>query len=239
MGNGTQEDITQVGEVVGLIDDKEKKRVRIRDVTVLNNGCFNLFSIAQMLSKGWKLTGNNDAIVISNKDIEIKLDIQIPTKNGMLYGIRINRINRINNFCGGAHDDKSQTKEKMSFINVHCKLGHMSYSKTKQISKNLGWTLTNEESICKVCAEKSKACQKNINIKSTRKIESKPSGRIHIDITSLHNKEYEESTSKPYWIIIVDEFTQIKFSDFFISKNGMVEPTCQSIQKLQQSGKDI
>jgi hypothetical protein len=31
----------------------------------------------------------------------------------------------------------------------------------------------------------------------------------------------------------------MKFSDFFASKNGMVEPTCQLVQNLKNTGKDI
>jgi Reverse transcriptase (RNA-dependent DNA polymerase) len=61
------------------------------------------------------------------------------------------------------------------------------------------------------------------------------SGRIHLDISSVRNHDYEDSTSKPYWQIIVDERTQMKFSDFFASKNGMVEPTCQLVQNLRNT----
>jgi hypothetical protein len=65
------------------------------------------------------------------------------------------------------------------------------------------------------------------------------SGRIHLGISSVRNHDYEDSMSKPYWQIIVNKRTQMTFSDFFTSKNGMVEPTCQLVQNLRNTGKDI
>jgi hypothetical protein len=62
-------------------------------------------------------------------------------------------------------------------------------------------------------------------------------GRIHLDISSLKNHDYEDSMSNPYWRIIVVERTQIKFSDFFASKSGMVEPMCQLVQNLKKHRK--
>ena len=44
------------------------------------------------------------------------------------------------------------------------------------------------------------------------------------------------SVTKPNWCIIVDECTQLKFSNFFDRKNGMVEPTCEKINKWKQKG---
>jgi Zinc knuckle len=92
IGNGTMEQITDVADVLGTISVKnEKKRVRIQDVTILKNGRFNLFSLSQMLKKGWKLTGNDEYIAISKGDLEIRFHQRIPTKNGILYGIQIAR----------------------------------------------------------------------------------------------------------------------------------------------------
>ena len=36
--------------------------------------------------------------------------------------------------------------------------------------------------------------------------------------------------------IMVDKWTQLKFSDFFDTKNGMIEPTCEKLQKWKQAG---
>jgi hypothetical protein len=48
-----------------------------------------------------------------------------------------------------------------------------------------------------------------------------------------------ENVPKPYWRIIVDKRTQLKFSDSFSSKSGMIEPTYILINKWIASGKNI
>jgi hypothetical protein len=35
------------------------------------------------------------------------------------------------------------------------------------------------------------------------------------------------SSYKRYWRILVDEASQFKISDFFETKNAMIEPTCE------------
>jgi hypothetical protein len=185
-----------------------------------------------MLKKGWKLTGNNEYIAISKGDLEIRFNQKILTKIGVLYGIQIARDDE---FCGGILDAQPV---KMTLIDAHKKLGHMSFLKTKQVANQLGWILTGSSKVCKACVE-GKAQQKNIIVKAKKGSNSVQSGRIHLFISSVRNHNYEDSTSKPYWRIIVDERTQMKFSDFFASKNGMVEPTCQLVQNLRNTGKDI
>jgi hypothetical protein len=143
MGNGTKEQITEVADVLGTISVKnEIKKVRIQDVTILKNGRFNLFSLRQMLKKGWKLTGNDEYIAVSKGDLEIRFNQRIPTKNGILYGIQIERDDE---FCGGILDAQPV---KMTLIDAHGKLGHMSFPKTKQISNQLGWVLTGSSKVC-------------------------------------------------------------------------------------------
>jgi hypothetical protein len=136
MGNGTKEQITEVADVLGTISVKnEIKRVRIQDITILKNGRFNLFSLNQMLKKGWKLTGNNEYIAISKGDLETRFDAQ---------------------------------PVKMTLIDAHRKLGHMSFQKTKQVANQLGWILTGSSKVCKACAE-GKARQKNIIVKAKKR----------------------------------------------------------------------
>jgi hypothetical protein len=42
---------------------------------------------------------------------------------------------------------------KMTLINAHGKLGHMSFQKKKQVANQLGWMLTGSGKVCKACAE--------------------------------------------------------------------------------------
>jgi hypothetical protein len=39
--------------------------------------------------------------------------------------------------------------------------------------------------------------------------------------------------------MIVTERKQLKFSDFFNTKNGMVEPTCEQFQRWKDAGREV
>jgi hypothetical protein len=58
--------------------------------------------------------------------------------------------------------------------------------------------------------------------------EANDSGCIHLDISSIKLADHVEleEAAKPYWLIMVDEKTQLKFSEFFTTKHEMIEPTC-------------
>jgi hypothetical protein len=114
MGNGTKEPITEITDVIGTISVmNEVKKVRIQDITILKNGQYNLFSLSQMLKKGWNLTGSNIYIAINKGDLEITFDHRIPTKNGVLYGVQIARDDK---FCGEIHNVGSV---KMTLSKAH------------------------------------------------------------------------------------------------------------------------
>ena len=38
---------------------------------------------------------------------------------------------------------------------------------------------------------------------------------------------------------MVDERTQLKFSDFYDTKDGMIEPMCEQLHKWKQNGKPV
>jgi hypothetical protein len=161
----------------------------------------------------------------------IVFDIKIPTKKGMLYSMRVKRDQEYCCIIG------TENTVEMSVDEAHCKLG-MSIQATKAVAKTLNWKLTGAPEVCKACAE-GKAKQKNIVAR--KKPSDDGDGRIFLDISSVNNTEYPEveNIPKPYWRIIVDESTQLKFSDFFSSKSGMIEPTCILINKWIASGKNI
>jgi hypothetical protein len=55
----------------------------------------------------------------------------------------------------------------------------------------------------------------------------------------VKHKEGQPKTVKPNWRIMVEERTQLKFSDFYPTKNRMIEPTCEQFQKWKQRGKQV
>ena len=81
---------------------------------------------------------------------------------------------------------------------------------------------------------KTKECPKE---KCTSSIAKNKTERIYLDIATVKGeKNRPKVQKKKNWRIIVDECTQIKFSRFFKTKNGMIQPTLEQINKWKNKG---
>jgi hypothetical protein len=120
---------------------------------------------------------------------------------------------------------------------AHERLGHVNEADTRKIAKALGWELTSGKmGVCEACTS-AKAKQKNVVKESDHVLASKPNQCIFLDIATIKKPDEEVSMlSTHVWRIMVDECTQLKFSDFFSSKSAMVEPTCVKLDKWRQAG---
>ena len=45
--------------------------------------------------------------------------------------------------------------------------------------------------------------------------------------------------TKPYWIMLVDARTRMKWSNFYATKEGMVEPTCEQFHCWKEAGMPV
>jgi hypothetical protein len=63
---------------------------------------------------------------------------------------------------------------------------------------------------------------------------------IYLDIATIRKTQWQNGPKvhKGYWRIMVVERTQLKFSDFFDTKNGMFEETCEQLHGWKQSGRE-
>jgi hypothetical protein len=114
-------------------------------------------------------------------------------------------------------------------------LGHLSEDSVRQTEKVLEWTISvGCLKPCDSCAA-GKAKQKNVSNNSDHITAKKNNKRIFLDIATLRSPPEGPNVTKPNWRIMVDERTQLKFSDFFETKNGMIEPTCEQFQKWHQN----
>eukprot|EP00957_Ditylum_brightwellii_P073664 5597242-Ditylum_brightwellii.AAC.1 len=92
---------------------------------------------------------------------------------------------------------------------------------------------------CEACAV-GKARQKNVPKDSSHEHATKPGERIFIDITTIKGKkDGPEFNPKKQWLIKVDEYSMLKFSNFYKTKNGMVEPTLEQMLRWNQSGRNV
>jgi hypothetical protein len=86
-----------------------------------------------------------------------------------------------------------------------------------------------------------KAKQKNVPKESNHEVAIESNeARVVLNITTIKKSKGEKGSDyKPNWQIIVDaERTQMKFSDFFVSKDGMAEPVCELFQHWQDARRE-
>ena len=68
----------------------------------------------------------------------------------------------------------------------------------------------------------------------------KANGRIYMDLLSMRApKLIKVEVTKPHWLVMVDEKTRMKWSEFHVKKDDIVEPTCEKFNKWKQEGKPV
>jgi hypothetical protein len=248
MVNGNSENATVIGSIGGRLCDKNGKVLndtKISDVTHLPDAKYNLFSITKLQNDGWTLGGNADAIWLTKGDIEIKFDIKIPTPKGVLYAMYHQRNTEIAaptmttpNTGAATVEAIIPTPKRMSVKKAHDMLGHINEKDVRKTATALRWELTRGTlGVREPCTE-AKAKQKNLPRHPNAPPSTKDENRIYLDIATIRKTKKGPKVYKGNWRIMVDEQTQLKFSDlFFDTKNGMVEETCKQLHCWKQSGR--
>jgi hypothetical protein len=61
--------------------------------------------------------------------------------------------------------------------------------------------------------------------------------RVFLDILSVKiMKDTDKPTTQPYWRIMVNKRTELKFRDFCLTRDGMVKPTCEQHHRWKEAG---
>ena len=122
---------------------------------------------------------------------------------------------------------------------IHAKSGHMHETATRKVAKALGLDIKPQTmTICEACA-KAKAQQKTYSKpEETVPQQTLELGerRIYLDIAQLKRPTGASSITKSYWRIMVDEATQLKFTAFFNTKDGMINATCVQLSQWKALG---
>ena len=127
---------------------------------------FNLMSLTQLLTRGWKIERGDDTGVYVEKDgNKIDFDIVIRTVKGAVFACRF-ICEDAEVSTGSIEKEKKDKKDKkvttMNIAKVHTLLSHMYEDQVQTVRKQLKITLTRETlDPCVHCA-KSKAKQKNV-----------------------------------------------------------------------------
>ena len=229
MGNGEKVQAEKVGNISGVICDKNGTEIKngvIQDVSYRPGLKCNVFSITKMQMNGWKLEGDKNTIWLKKGKERIIFDIKIKTKKGVIFCLYFKRKSCVDEI----------TAVTYSAIRAHEILGHHGKIRTKIIADKLGWKLTGPKGyVCHNCTA-SKAKQKSVPKKSTHQISEESNNRIFLDISTVKGPKKEKiNVPKPRWCLKVDEKTQMGFSDFYEKKNEIVIPACVQFTKWKNT----
>ena len=70
---------------------KEQLKATLKDVQYNSKSNFNLFSIGKAIKEGWKLSGNQEGLVLVKDGAKLAFDIKIRTKNGVIFCVYLQR----------------------------------------------------------------------------------------------------------------------------------------------------
>ena len=235
MANGASVKATIIGNINGTICDKFGNEVcvsQMRDVSHLPHAKFNLFTISKMQNKGWLLFGNKYKIWIEKEGRKVTFDIKIPTPKGAVFAIYLKPANSIET-ANAITDVK-----KMTIQQAHEWLGHIGEDAVRKIVKAMNWIiLPGQLSPCEACAV-GKARQRHLP-KDPEKPMDDGKFRIYLDMATVKKLENISTIYKPNLRIMVVEKGQLKFLQFFESRNAMVEPTCEQLSRWKQAGHPV
>jgi hypothetical protein len=91
---------------------------------------------------------------------------------------------------------------------------------------------------CEACPV-GKAKQKNVPKIAKSEPLKEGENTIFLCIATFKRTKDQWKGSKSNWRIVVDGRTGLKFGDFYETKNGMVEPTCEQFQKWKSEGHNV
>lgn len=115
---------------------------------------------------------------------------------------------------------------------LHNRLGHPNDLVVQETAKKLGFEIHNKEAICADCAlakiKRKKISKKNLSHLATRKGE-----RLWFDISSVNT--HSQGGNK-FWLLIIDEFTKMKWSFFMPKKSMLHQNMFDFLKKLSLDG---
>ena len=195
-----------------------------------------------MMMRGWKLNGKVDKMWLEKDGCSIVFDIVISAPKGRVYCMYFKRS--ANELANSNADMKVSLKAKLQkwiIEQVHSQLAHCNKDEARRIAASLGIEiLRGKLKPCKACLL-GKARQNNV-VKFSKhiKADKEDERRVFLDITTLRWKDKKGSSAAlKHWRIIVDKQSTLKFSDFYDTKNGMVEATCMKFNRWKQTGKAV
>ena len=214
VGNGTKLKSTITGTFKGTVVQKDgtEKDITLHNVAYVPSLTYNLLSITKALENGFHISNEEKIMVLRKENFVIKFDRIKKTNAGYCPGILI----KLRVYYETANT--AIVNHNVDYHEAHQKLGHPGHDTTRATALKLGWTLTKEEKPCESCPI-GKARQKNLNREAGRKSE----GPGQVFASDLSWISTQSAGGKKYWLLVVDQYTSMKWSFFLSTKDEQVE----------------
>ena len=180
----------------------------------------NLFSLTSAIANDFVLGNKGKSITLNKGDIKKECHLQFKAENGYLCGVDLTPVQSSHD-CANVGVENSITK-------MHQKLGHPGMEAVKRTAKDLGIDLQGEVDVCEDCAL-AESRRKNLNNYAINKSDV-PGERIFTDTSWINTPSIRGSR---YWILTVDECTDMKWSHFVKNKSDLKDVVIHLIEELK------
>ena len=121
---------------------------------------------------------------------------------------------------------------------AHGMYGHINNDSVLESCGYLGYEITKRaDKTCHSCRE-AKAKKEPISKISDRQPSVMPNQLMFLDLSTVKKPRKcttIKTLSKPVWRLIVDDYSELGFGDFYATKDAMVEPTCELIHMWKEA----
>jgi hypothetical protein len=229
LGNGSVVTATKMGNYHGTVVqvDGTTSPIVLTNVKYIPELKSNLLSITTAINHGWSLGSEGKVITLQKNGTKVKFDHVKSTGSGLTAEVEI-----VPNVEKSLAVGELDTKIDVDVL--HRLLGHPSENKTRTTAQKMNVELTGKFSTCEYCV-KGKARQKKV-AKSTEKQSTHPFEKLYVDISTMATTSVG---GKKNWVLIVDEFTHMKWSIFLKNKSEFPQKMVNFVKKMSNENHQL
>jgi hypothetical protein len=235
MGNGTVCRATKKGIYHGMVKQLDGTQTPVSfEVKYVPDIQTNLFSLTSAAENGAEVIIKDKMMFLKKNKCEIKFDRNNKAGDGYIMSVVIAPTSEEPDVALAACTLAAQTditKNMIDINDLHKLLGHANIAKTKQTAAVMNLKVTGTFEECEACGL-GKAIKKKIS-KSANKDSTKPMERIYVDLTTIQTTSFG---NKKHWVLVVDEFTDMKWSFFLKQKSDLGKTMMNFLRQQKEEG---
>lgn len=229
VGDGRKMTTTKIGKWKGVAIDQEgrKNNITLTNVSYVPDLMVNLFSLTTAMDKGYSVNGSKEGITVQKGTWSMNFNRRVGTPRGHVFATSLIPLSNY---------DSEQANLSIGYEAAHQILGHPGRNLLLGTADRLKWTIKDKKTTeCEDCL-KGKAKRMTLSKESSNR-SIIPGERLAIDISTV--KTQNAKRMGRYWLLVVDEATNMKWSYFLKSKDGQVSVLIGLIKTLKNNGKEV